>query len=268
MNSDEIKVLMQITANKIIDFIKKRFFDIMALILAVLAVWVSIITLDRSVEQFQQNANSSDSLFKMQLKNSKELNDSLISQIITLQNITNNQLIITDQQLNISKDIYQDQLYSRRPVITVTSVDIADTNVYYQGRFAPVISVHYKNIGQRNAYNSSHRHFIEYIDYSNGQWINADFKDLSEIDEPNVESSTLYKPKIPTEQKENFFYCFEFRYIDKTLKREFIQSYYRHYLKNRDKYDFYNCNGEEKARIKANINRQLKIEYLPLFDEH
>ena len=91
--------------------------NIVFLLIALFALLVSIKTLEQADKQFKLNSRSSDSLFNVQLRYSKQLNDSLISQISELQEITSKQLIITDEQLKISKETLNDQIYSGRPKI-------------------------------------------------------------------------------------------------------------------------------------------------------
>lgn len=215
--------------------------------------------------QFQINLETSDSLFNIQLKNSKELNDSLINQISILQEITNKQLQITDKQLKISKQLLQDQIYSGRPIMVVLSNKIVDTIKTLDYIFSPRIVTIYKNFGKRFADNLTIRKFILTNNLSKIE-TNIQGK-ISLSVEPNAIRETQCMPKINKKFRDNFYYCYEFIYYDKILNQEFTQPYYFQYYKSADKYNFYNCKIEDEVKIRDSINNWLRPKNERLFDQ-
>lgn len=269
MSNDEIKKFIKNIINKILNFIRKRFFDIVTLIISVLALWIAMITLDKSIQQFEQNATSSDSLFKVQLKNSKELNDSLIFQIKELQGITSSQLKITDQQLKISTETYREQLYSNRPKIVIIETKIIDT-LYSDTNFCPIITLDLKNIGKRYAFKTKQRNILIYSDFSGFKWANINYEDSSFIVEPEsgVSHYTRYfQPIIPAIHKDEFFFLVEIKYTDKELNQEFVQYYYYRYDNMMGKYGFYFCKTKDEIKLRKYVNNLLKKYNYQLFDQ-
>ncbi|MGD8307105.1 MAG: hypothetical protein PVF17_10655 [Ignavibacteria bacterium] len=232
---------------------------------AIYALVIAIRTFDNANEQFEKNSRSSDSLFNVQLRYSKQLNDSLINQISQLQEITNSQLKITDEQLEVSKETYRNQLYTGRPKIVLLYNFIKDTSFVFNNAFSPVISTKYTNVGNRNAVNLKSRFFVVYPDFS-GIRSSALFPEMTGNFEPEASSTYEFKPRIPVQYKDEFYYCVEFSYYDNILKKEFYFPYYFHYYKNRNEYNFYDCEDNVKPKIKNTINNILKALDIPLFD--
>lgn len=238
---------------------------ILPLFIGIAALYVANESMSNANKQFQINSETSDSLFNVQLKHSKELNDSLINQISILQDITNSQLQITDQQLNISKEILKDQIFSGRPKIYVRKNEIADTIKISDHIFMPKIETSYKNTGKRSANDLSIRGFILYGDLS---IIKANLAQLESSHlEPEGERTFHLISEIQNEYKDNFYYCYDIVYYDHILEQKFIQSYYFRYYKFGDKYSFYECKNNEKDRIKMAINVKLRIMNERLFDQ-
>lgn len=237
-----------------------------SLAIAIWALNVAIETLRSANEQFKQNAAASDSLFKVQLASSKELNDSLIAQIAKLQEITRKQMDITDHQLQVSVETYKAQLYSGRPVITLGGTLMKDTSFVTDGIFSPVILTQYSNVGLRHADSLRARAFIVYADFT-GIRGSAGFRSLSEQFEPSAQSIHVFKPKIPVEYKNEFYYCIEFSYYDRILKQTSKYPFYFHYYKDRNTYSFYSCDDAAKPRVRNKINEVLGSAQLPLLDE-
>ena len=258
--------------NKLIFYLKKiehptfnSILNLVMLLVAICALIIAIRTLNSANNQFERNSKSADSLFNVQLSYSKQLNDSLINQISKLQEITNNQLKITDEQLKVSKEIYADQLYSGRPKIVLISNTIKDTSFVITDTFSPIITTKYSNVGNRNALNLRIRNFIVYPDFSSIR-SNAGYSKQTEIFEPEAVSETVFKPKIILKYKQDFYYCVEFTFYDFILKRKFNFPYYFHYYKNRNEFNFYSCNDYVKPKIKDTINKILGEVNKPLFD--
>ncbi|MCH7827248.1 MAG: hypothetical protein IIC75_04625 [Bacteroidetes bacterium] len=230
----------------------------MTLAVAIIAVVFSILSFKKANEQFKQNSESSDSLFKVQLENSKQLNDSLIYQIGKLQEIT-------DNQLKISKEIYRSQLFSGRPKITLKSIAIKDTIYVDEKIFNLKIIIKFVNVGERIAESQTIRPFVVYQDFSGGNFTLNKFTATANLG-VNEKRDYDFIFRIPNKYKSNFFYCFDFQYYDNILDETFIQSYYYHYYKEGGRFNFYNCQDNLKPKLKAYINKMLKNKKWRLFD--
>lgn len=238
---------------------------ILPLFIGIAALYVAIEGRNDANRQFQINSKTSDSLFNTQLKHSKALNDSLISQISILQDITNKQLQITDEQLKISIELFQDQIYSGRPKLYVLSNKIADSTITIDNIFQPRIVTVFKNNGKRSANKISIRSFTL---FNNFLALKANLKtEESYIIEPEGARKFQAMPVINQKFKDDFYYCYDIIYYDKILKQEFIQPYYYHYYKSGDKFDFYFCKIDSKEKIKESINHWLRTLNKRLFDQ-
>ncbi|PKP29811.1 MAG: hypothetical protein CVT99_15805 [Bacteroidetes bacterium HGW-Bacteroidetes-16] len=236
-----------------------------ALIIGIIALYVAFESMNNANRQFKINSETSDSLFNLQLVKSKELNDSLINQINVLQVITNKQLQITDEQLKISVELLQDQIYSGRPKIVVISNKIIDQGNPLDSVFTPTVQTVYKNIGNRFAHNMTIRVFYISNNFTRAEANLQEKKSF--LVESNSTRSNNSMPIIDLKFKDNFYYCFEFIYYDNTLKQEFIQSYYFQYCKIMDTFSFYNCKYEDEIKLKASLNVWLRSLNERLFDQ-
>jgi len=241
------------------------FSKILPLLVGIAALFVAFQSMNNANRQFQINSVTSDSLFKVQLKNSKKLNDSLINQINILQEITNMQLQITEKQLKISTELLQDQIYSGRPKIVILSNKIIDTLNLSEEYFTPIVQTVYENIGDRFAINLSIRNFYISNNFTKLE-SNLDNKS-SFLVETNATRRNKTMPQIKNESKDDFYYCFEYIYFDNTLNQEFTQSYYFRYHKIMGIYNFYNCKNEDEIKLKEIINKWLKKKNERLFDQ-
>lgn len=238
--------------------------NFLALIVAIIVLLISKKTLDNANLQFEQNSKTADSLFNLQLSYAKNLNDSLISEIGRLQEITGKQLRITDEQLRISIETLNEQIYSGRPKIIVLSDQIKDKENIKDEIFSPNIITTFKNIGKRFAESVSLRPFIVYPDFSQ---IRGGALPNPHLLEPGTEHIYEFKPRINVKFRDDFYYCYEIVYFDKILKQQFKQVYYRHYYKRRRSFEFFFCKLEEEIRIKRTVNDILKTINESLFDE-
>lgn len=262
---EKIKNIFKVLLKKLESPLFGAFVNVVMLVIAIYALIIAKRTLDNADEQFQVNSITSDSLFNVQLSYSKKLNDSLILQISTLQKITNSQLQITNEQLKVSKEIYQDQLFSGRPIIVVKDFIISDTSLIQADLFSPKISTIYENVGKRSAIDVVFRPYIVYPDYSDFRA--SDFFSKSSIMEPNASHTHQYKPKIDKKYKLDFFYCFEISYYDKILDKRFNQYYYQHYRRDRNEYTFFECNKDDINKLRDYFKITLKSINEPPFDE-
>jgi hypothetical protein len=241
-----------------------RLINIIVLAVSIIALWIAIKSMKNQNIQFEQNSKSSDSLFQVQLSNSRELNDSLVSQIKSLQSITNKQLGITDEQLKISKQTFNEKMYSERPILFIATPTMLDTNVVFGNEFSPIIVVKITNIGSRAAKNIEFRIFVV-LDDSSIRGASPDFSNIDHI-EKDVTSIQYHKPKIPLKNKYEFYYCVDIEYYDELLGKYFYSSRYYFYQKSRNKMNFDGCTENEKSNVRKILNKELKSNKLRLFE--
>jgi hypothetical protein len=238
---------------------------LLPLLISIVALYVAFESMNNANRQFQINSETSDSLFNIQLKNSKELNDYLIIQISKLQEITKQQLKITDEQLNISIELLKDQIYSGRPKIAALSNRITDTVKTLDYIFSPRIETAFQNIGKRFADKLTIRTFILFNNFST---IRADIlPKASYFVEPNAKITRHLIPSIDKKYKDNFYYCYDIIYYDEKLKINFTQAYYFRYYKLADRYDFYRCKINDEEKIRESLNNSLRTNNERLFDQ-
>jgi hypothetical protein len=236
---------------------------LLSLIIGASAIWIAYNGTKDSNEQFNKNTMHADSLFNTQLKNAKNLNDSLIIQIRDLQGITNKQVILTNQQLKVAKIEFQAQLYTERPLIQIAALQMKDTIFLSQDYFRPIFSTYVSNLGKRTAYNSIFREFVVLPDFSE-TIISPDSAQFFLT--PGDIKQSFSSPLIPFRFKDDFYLCSEFEWYDQILKKNFIQVYYHHYYKDAStkKLNFYLCNENEiQNKIRVTINKRLNFLKIP-----
>jgi hypothetical protein len=236
------------------------------LAIAIVALIVAQRTLSESNRQFLENSIAADNLFKLQLRHSKDLNDSLVSQIKMLQSITNKQMQITDQQLAVSVQTYRAQLHAGRPIIAIRSSKISNTAVISSDSLSPLIQTEYSNVGKRHANDFIIRAFVVYSDFSDIR-SSAGSPAQSFSIEPDVTMTEDFKPRILAKYQKNFYYCIDFRYTDEILKQKYYFAKYYHYFESRGVFDFYVCEDAEKFHIRETINNSIGRLRLQLFDK-
>lgn len=246
------------------------FLTIIMTILTGIAIYIAVQSLENSQFQFIKSNQMADSLFKIQLANSKELNDSLISQIHGLQEITKKQLRITDEQLKISIETFQEQLYSGRPKMIVASIKMEDSLRIIDGMFNTTIYIKSVNNGRRYADSLMVRSFLitpnfSFTDFRTSVTTKQQPRPLSVG--PRQSYTHEFMPKFKSEYKDNFYLCFEISYFDRILREEFRHVYYHHYKKIGNEFKFYVCRDAEKYKLQNFINIVLKKINQPLFVE-
>lgn len=234
-----------------------------SIIVSIAAFFLAVLSYRNANWQFSENSKNSKKVYIDQLKNSKSLNDSLINQIRKLQEITNKQVKITDDQLKVSEEILLAQKYSGKPNILESDLNISDTNYRFNDLYSPTIEFKIKNVGLRYAYNIRTRNFLIYIDYSDFRIPKSTYHNFLE---PSSEKIIGFQPKIDPKYKNEFYYCFDICYYDKLLKESFYQAYYYHYFRNRNNYDFYNCDSLERMSLRKYINKNSNVRKDNLFD--
>ena len=224
-------------------------------LVAIAALIVAQDTLTDSRTQFELAAKSSDSLFRVQLTHSTELNHALLSQIESLQVVTSKQLAITNQQLQISQQSYDQQVYSGRPIIKLGAFDPPIFSAISDGIVSPGIRVPLHNVGKRHASNLDYRGFIVYPDLSEIRG-SSPFKRIAEF-EPEAETAFEYLPHIRSAIAKEFYFCIDIRYFDRVLNKMFFDVYYFHYFESRGKPVITPCDETERNRIRERINKSL-----------
>lgn len=249
-----MKNLIRISLNKLKKY-SKSLVDYLAIFIAVISLLYSILSFNSANNQFKENAQSSDSLFNIQLTNEKELNEKLIAEITKLQEITNNQLIIIQNLLEVSESTLENKKYSERPILTFGKCILKDGDDIIDGMFAPLIELKYQNQGKRSAFSITIR---PYIISSEMKLLKAGLsKNIGSSLEPGGSSEIEYKPKFNIKYKDNFYYCIEIQYFDNLLSRKFNYTLYTNYYNSRNKFEFYNCDENKRKELKSVINDYL-----------
>ena len=109
-----------------ITLLKKWCIKNISLIVAIVALFIAIKSNNDANTQFKMNLESSDSLFKVQLFHSKNLNDSLIKQFVNLYEITDKQTHIIDTLLITSSNMFEEQIYAGRPIVDPSGITLGD----------------------------------------------------------------------------------------------------------------------------------------------
>lgn len=239
------------------EFLKKHnvliqiFVNLAMLILSIVAISIAITSYNSSNKQFLKNSRDSDSLFKIQMGNEREINANLEK----IQKLATKQLLLIDQQLTISSQALKDQVNSGRPILIITNIELQDRERIISNAFAPIIITRYKNSGKRIAYNVGYRAFIVSKDY---ECLSSNYKFPESLTDtgPDKEDWVEYKPKfvnvIP------FYYCFEINYFDKFTGKKYYQTFVSEYNKMRQIEQFFECEEYKKTKVKEAINKCLQ----------
>lgn len=254
---------------------------VLSLIATVLALLIAYLAYNTALESIE-NANAqrlvdmerSDAQFKLQMEGARSLNDSLIIQIESLQEITAEQLDVSSQmseviqkQLNILESALEAEQYAGRPKLHFQPTVITDSIFKENGRyFSPTIVTTYQNIGKRFAYELRYRAFVVYNQFTEVNMSKLISLTL-EVLETNGSLAYEFKPTINAQFKDDFYYCYEITYFDKGLNRNFKQANYFHYYKSRGKYEFFLCSDEENDRIRMRLNEELEYLNRPLLNQ-
>jgi hypothetical protein len=230
--------------------------DIIALIIAIGSFFYTRESVTLMKEQFKENSKSSDSIFHIQLANSKALNDSLIRQVKQLQEITT-------FQLKTSKESFHSQLIGNKPNFILTELPTWDNGTDEYG--AKVIN-YIKNEGRREADSIVIK---IYALFGNAvykeKYIEPWMKEFSfEKIEPNeIKKIDFYLP-IHLYSAE-FYYYIKIKYYDNVLRRYFKNFIYLRHGYNKGNQIFYDI-VEDEAHYKKELNNRLKIFNMTQFD--
>lgn len=225
---------------------------LVSLYVAYKSLKLSDLSLKYSVEQNEINSKASDSLFKVQLLNSKTLNDSIINEINRLRNITNNQLSITEKQLIELKTQSKPRIALTEFWININSYSTQETMSELTGNLTLL------NIGSREAHN------LKYISFV----INSDFSKISDLSKGSILS------KLNSEEKYNFelsikskheisdlFYIYlRIYYFDLLLNKIESNEYFYKKMVVSDDINTYKCNFDEVDKILKVIKQKSIIQ--------
>lgn len=230
-----------------------------AIIISFFSLFVAIVSFKNANRQFEINSIQSDSLFKENLKHSKAYSDSIIKQLEKNGIIINKQLYTADEQLKITKQTLENQIYSGRPNISVDDIFLLDTNKIIADEFAPNLLIKIVNSGQRPGHNVIFNwlliKFTAHITLAKSNLRTKKNREyVNEIGSYSRMTISLL-PKIDKIYKTDFYLYFELSYEDVILNKIFKQQYYYHYFKSRDKFDFAGCNLNEKIKIDSILSK-------------
>lgn len=251
-------------------FLKKHnlilqiFLNISMLLISIFAIVIAVKSYKNANKQFIENSIKSDSLFKIQLANEQKINLNLEK----IQELTNHQIEIINQQLGISSKILDDQINSNRPIVVSVEDSISDQFKIFNDQYAPIIHSFCVNNGKRYAYDLKYRAFLITRDYnliSTNEHYKPEHIDIG----PEVEYEWSYKPKLELDSyKFNtcFYYCYMISYIDRLTHKTYNYTSYLEYVKERGKFHFNTCKEETLEKLRNVVNKELRMENLPIIE--
>lgn len=258
-----IKWFLSISNKKLV--VIQTLAGLLSIILSIVAIGIAIVAFNSSNEQFAKNSKSSDTLFQMQLKHAKEMNDSLIKQISRLQLITKNQLDVSNKQLNTTKETLKDQIMINAPEIALKGIEISDTGRVINNKFSPRLEIYFTNQGRRTAYRTVVRTFVLPEDMSEVRFAQTPETILTvQKDDPN---SQAILPKLDLKSKKHFYVCIEFVYFDVLTNKLYTNPIVKEYKKMRNEYEFAEASIPVKEKIFTIINDFLTKQNLPLINK-
>jgi len=219
---------------------------ILSLAIASGTLFVTIQILKKSQKQFDKNANRSEEMFLTQMSQSDSLNSGLISQIEELQKITNQQLEITEHQLQAQKEFLHEKLMAESPWVIVTNDHVQ--HAFNKGNKCVSIQLRFKNIGLRTAYDFSFELYLINGDYSGAVVEKVNPTNL----EPKTPSRVTLRPEIKPEFEKNFFISHHIIYRDKKLNKAFDD--FKFYRFDSKKYQFVESGIDEGKLMRTILN--------------
>lgn len=246
--------------------------NVSMLVTSIFAIWLANKSYTTANRQFEDNSKKSDSIFDLQYENEIMINANLekiqnkTDSIFEIQSeLTNKQISIIDQQLIVSQQILKDQIIAGAPKLINLGSKLKDRNTVFDGKYSPIITTHYKNVGNRYAFDLEIRSF----------YLSEDLRMTSSNIEgvitkvilgPNEEGATDHKPKLDNPVT-TFYYCFEITYLDKLTDKKYYLTTFTKFFKNRGKENFYICDIEQEKKLRDTINFVLFNKNLNLLNE-
>ena len=249
-----------------------RLISIISLEIALIVFIQTSIQVEKNNEQFEKNRIASDSLFRTQLKHSKELNqlqienaqklnDSLIQELFKIQNINSknnlaaeNQLLATKKQLELSKQSLQDYIYATRAELILGKTEIVKIDTLNNSDVRLSIENKVYNSGSRLASKVECRMIII---FKNEKHTKLEVEYYEFINPKTMKYLTYYTP-ITQKESKDFFYWIQIRYFDERLEKNTDQSYYFHYYKSVIGFDFCDATIVEKPNLRRLVDNELE----------
>lgn len=220
---------------------------LVSLYVAYKSLELSDLSLKYSEKQNEINSITSDSLFKVQLLNSKNLNDSIINEINKLRSITDNQLHITEKQLIELKA-------QSKPRIALTKFWAPSYSIY--DMMTEVSSeLTFLNVGNREALKLQYISFIissdlsKVSDLSKGAVTNR----LNSGEEYNFDLSIKVRHKI---HEENFYIYIRIYYFDSELNKTESNEYFYKKWDTSHRIDLIKCNVVDIDKLRKTIKEK------------
>lgn len=238
---------------------------LLSIMLSIVAIGIAIIAFNSSNEQFVKNSKSSDVLFRIQLRQAEDLNDSLVKQISRLQQITKNQLEVSNEQLTTTKETLKDQIMINAPELALKGIEISDTGKVINNKYSPRLEIFFTNQGRRAAYDAVVRTFVLPEDMSEVRFAQSPETSLTiQKDDP---SAQVVLPKLDIKSRTHFYLCVEFVSFDKLTSKMFTNVFVKDYKKLRSEYGFAEASFPAKRKVFTIINDFLLKQRLPPIKE-
>lgn len=200
---------------------------------------------------FKKNSKLSDSLYNVQFANEKKMNNSLINEVKSLQGITDSLRKLTQKTLEYS-------VFAERPILTLYGCKITNNDtIEGEKLFNGIINMSILNSGKRTANNTfvrtilfSKMYLVLKTDISNKTYFNSENGSIKNYDLPI---------SITLDNLKNFYFLVEASYVDDKLpgKRNKVELF--HYFKPPGgKYDFNLCDNIDKQILIRMANEYLK----------
>jgi hypothetical protein len=230
----------------------QNLFNIGMLVLAIFAICFSIRSYRNANNQFKDNAEKSDSLFEVQLKNGRMINTNLEKMREQSDSLYKIQFELTNTQIDIIKRQLKDQINSGSPKIIVALATLEDKSTLIEGKYSPIIEIAIRNTGKRDAGDIMFRAFTITDDF---KYIRSDIGYTGSNYSLGPEQESIFK-FLPNFDKPitNFYFCYEVSYVDKSTN---TKTYYTifNYLENIRGQDlFANCNNQTATKLRKLIN--------------
>lgn len=206
------------------------FISIIALFISIIAISLSI----KGINDSEKNSQNADSLFKVQLA-------------------------VMNQQLKMTTQTLDDQVFQHRPIIIVEEITIEDATRIIDGKLAPLITGFYKNVGKRFAYNIQVRFFaitndLKEIRQNDGVFFNA-------VGPDNTFRSS-FLPKLPNSENP-FYLCLDIISYDSLQETTYCTNIFYTYEEFRGVKGFSTCNPEKVELLTKKLNKELEYRKLP-----
>lgn len=247
----KIKLRKKLILEKTVKFIRYCIKGLLQNSLSIAALFVAILSFNKANEQFEINSRNSDIQFKENIELQRSHFDSLYMHLEKYNQLTSNQLETTKKLLDVSQETLDKQLYSNRPILSVTQLDLKEDKEN-DSTFAPIITIAISNKGNRSCYEMEANLFMIYPDNTKKAGTST-YKIINEIS-PNITAHVEFLPNIRREFKDDFFLFLNLNYKDPIMSETFYQTYYYHYCKVRGNYGFYFLDDTEIAKFEFIID--------------